>query len=157
MWGANHHGQCGLGGSASQHIYVPTLLSTLPPRLRVVQLAAGEAHSVLISGAVQCATVSVCVWEVVEGSLRCFLLRAEDGRVWTWGANNLGQLGTGEASTTAVMEPRWVHLLNGTVAVHAAAGKNHTFITTGPSPPFMPSVLIVYVVCEFWGGRWQGV
>ena len=111
VWGANHHGQCGLGGSASQHIYVPTLLSTLPPRLRVVQLAAGEAHSVLIS---------------------------EDGRVWTWGANNLGQLGTGEASTTAVMEPRWVHLLNGTVAVHAAAGKNHTFITTVDSASAVP-------------------
>ncbi len=102
-WGANGSGQLGrstMGTSDPD----PATLTDLPP---VYELAAGGRHT--------------CV-------------ATDDGmgprRVFCWGANGLGQLGTGD--TTGGETPRQVPALDGALVQSLAAGEEHTCVVVSP-------------------------
>jgi alpha-tubulin suppressor-like RCC1 family protein len=76
-WGQNSFGQVGTGGTSAA-VLAPYLVTTAP---RAKAVAAGAGHSLVV---------------------------AEEfafGKVWGWGQNNFGQVGTGTASTSPVLQP----------------------------------------------------
>jgi len=84
-------------GDAADDSLVPTQVSGLPP---ITAISAGGFHSVAL---------------------------AEDGKVWTWGSNDLGQLGNGIVGDAQL--PVEVPSLSGVVDI--AAGYFHTLALTG--------------------------
>jgi alpha-tubulin suppressor-like RCC1 family protein len=68
-WGANEHGQVGDGGMRTRWLPTPVIRDDGAPLRAIVHIAAGSFHSVAVDAA---------------------------GRVWSWGANGWGQLGTGD-------------------------------------------------------------
>lgn len=71
----------------------------LPPRQRVVCVAAANKHSAAVTAA---------------------------GEVWTWGGNASGQLGYGTSDSACNPTPRLVEALRGRALVRVAAAKHHT-------------------------------
>ncbi|NWJ01840.1 RCC2 protein, partial [Crypturellus undulatus] len=59
------------------------------------------------------------------------LLITAEGRLWSWGRNEKGQLGHGD--TKRVEAPRPIEVLGGEAIVLAACGRNHTLALTGRS------------------------
>jgi len=102
MWGYNKYGQLGDGTNVSST--VPLLVDTngVLNGKKVVQLALGGFHTVALS---------------------------DDGLVFTWGRNNLGQLGDNTTETGFV--PILVYtggVLSGLSITQAAAGYSHTVV-----------------------------
>lgn len=93
-WGDNAQGQLGIGSTASRSS--PTAVS-LPPGVTASAVSAGNFHSAAVGS---------------------------DGRVYTWGLNNQGQLGDG--TTTSSTSPVAVSLAAGVVANAVAVGVGHT-------------------------------
>ncbi len=83
-WGNNRSGQLGIGTTNNSPIPVPVKLPDGTPLTGVMALAAGWGHSVALRN---------------------------DGSVWTWGANNNGQLGDGTTSNR--LNPVLVKLADG--------------------------------------------
>ena len=94
-WGSNSRGQLGDGTSTGRRTPVP-VNGLLNVRNGVVAIAAGEGHTVALQG---------------------------DGTVWTWGLDNVGQLGDGTPGGTQFL-PVQVPGLSGVITV--AAGGNYT-------------------------------
>lgn len=74
-------------------------MSSLPPRARVVSVAAANKHSAAVTSS---------------------------GDVFTWGANSSGQLGYGTPDSGYNPTPRLVDSLKGKTLVTVAAAKRHT-------------------------------
>ncbi|WIA38637.1 hypothetical protein OEZ86_001947 [Tetradesmus obliquus] len=106
-WGINKDGRLGYGAVDSQP--TPRKVTGLPPRQRVVALAAANKHS----AAVMCT-----------------------GDVYTWGANASGQLGYGSSDSACNPTPRLVESLRGRRLVKVAAAKHHTVVLTADGEVF---------------------
>ncbi|KAG1659452.1 hypothetical protein FOA52_007922 [Chlamydomonas sp. UWO 241] len=66
---------------------------------------------------------------VVAGPSACHCIAADiDGRLFTWGRNEKGQLGQGDLLNRNI--PRLVESMAGKVVVGGAGGKNHTVVIT---------------------------
>ncbi|NXH25394.1 RCC2 protein, partial [Myiagra hebetior] len=59
------------------------------------------------------------------------LLISADGRLWSWGRNEKGQLGHGD--TKRVEAPKLIEVLASEAIVAAACGRNHTLALTDPT------------------------
>ncbi|WP_426748873.1 MopE-related protein [Myxococcus faecalis] len=143
-WGQNLTGQLGTGTTSSMPVASPTKPVGLPP---IKAIAAGQTHSLALDtngevwawgkndfGQVGLGTVggNVTAPTRVSGLTGIQTISANgnfsfaltlDGRLWAWGQNASGQVGTGAAST-AEPTPRQVNSLPTIRAV--AAGHNHT-------------------------------
>lgn len=97
-FGFNYFGQLGIGSKQASHYPVEIFL---PGGQAVFDLAAGEYHSLVLTG---------------------------DNRVYSFGRNREGQLGLGH--TQDQYSPEEVTLPSGEKAVHIAAGGKHSFIVT---------------------------
>lgn len=94
-WGDNELGQLGIDNEDIINLSAPTMLTGI---YGVVALAAGHQHSIALS---------------------------DDGRVWTWGSNEYGQLGLATASKVRpLFVPKRVPKLKNVVSV--AAGYHHS-------------------------------
>jgi len=127
-WGNNQYGQLGLTGSALsadkkkqkrgeelKPMRVPADKIGCPPTLMyhpftsafdmpsVSMVACGEHHS-----------IAVC----------------QDGTLWTWGRNNCGQLGHGDAKDNKYKIPTQVMALAKKICIKAAAGGQHSLALT---------------------------
>jgi RNA polymerase sigma factor (sigma-70 family) len=99
-WGNNHVGQLGNGTTNNSPLPVPVTLPDGTPLTGAIALAAGDAHSVAIRS---------------------------DGSVWTWGDNQVGELGDG--TTITRLNPVPVRLADGLLlsGINAiAAGSGYT-------------------------------
>lgn len=74
-------------------------VAALPPRVRVVAVAAANKHSAAVT---------------------------TSGDLYTWGANSSGQLGYGTSDSSCNPAPRLVESLKGKTLVKVAAAKHHT-------------------------------
>ncbi|KFQ16376.1 Protein RCC2, partial [Leptosomus discolor] len=61
------------------------------------------------------------------------LLITAEGKLWSWGRNEKGQLGHGD--TKRVEAPKLIEVLGGEAIVLAACGRNHTLALTGIGSP----------------------
>ncbi|NXG11261.1 RCC2 protein, partial [Sakesphorus luctuosus] len=69
------------------------------------------------------------------------LLITSEGKLWSWGRNEKGQLGHGD--TKRVEAPKLIEVLGAESIVLAACGRNHTLALTGmgrASPPACPKL-----------------
>jgi len=101
-WGANEAGQLGNGTTSPSPSPVEVSTAEALEGVRLTQVSAGYNHSVALSA---------------------------DGRVFTWGANEFGQLGDG--TTTATSVPVVVNTsgaLAGKTVTQVAAGFGHTLV-----------------------------
>lgn len=73
--------------------------------------------------------VGVPIAQVCGGSASAHCMAiAEDGRVFTWGRNECGQLGVGDLGQRNA--PTLVKALEGTKVVSGSCGRNHTVVVT---------------------------
>lgn len=107
-WGLGTSGQLGNGAKANKNRAVPVIFpasyaTTGITRGKIIMLAAGSTHSLALD---------------------------ENGRVWAWGANNYGQLGTGDKTLrmypVEVMKAEGIPVAG---AVHISAGTGFSLIT----------------------------
>jgi alpha-tubulin suppressor-like RCC1 family protein len=98
MWGNNECGQLGLGHEESTSIPQPVGVGVAGFE-NIVQVAAGENHTVALGA---------------------------NGRVWTWGDNRHGQLGSGDTMSRAIPQCLGVGIALFENIVHVTAGENHT-------------------------------
>lgn len=159
-WGLNSSGQVGSGGSS---ITLPTAVSTggVLAGKTVTAIAAGQSHSVALlsdgtlaawgsnpagqlgTGNNTKATSPVTV--LANGSLSGKIVVAiaaganhtlalsSDGRIFSWGANNNGQLGIGSSFPFSINSPTavWgVGLIEGKTVIAIAAGSDHSLAVT---------------------------
>eukprot|EP00960_Hanusia_phi_P026707 746404-Hanusia_phi.AAC.1 len=105
MWGVGSYGRLGHGYGMSYA--VPHVLTTFPPRTKILRVALGAEHSVACS---------------------------VDGAVFTWGNGNVGQLGTTEnyegVGVNVQLIPRAVEALARSFVVLVAAGRWHNLVLT---------------------------
>lgn len=94
-WGYNTSGQLGTNPAAVAHT-LPTAVAGLPADVDVVDVSAGDTHSVALLA---------------------------DGTVWAWGADNYGQLGN-DAALSSALTPVKVAGLAGVTAISAGAHHN---------------------------------
>lgn len=149
-WGGNGSGQLGDG---SKTVRTAPVAVSFPPGTQVVQLAAGSNHALAIlsdgsvyawgdntygelgDGTNNSAKAPVPVTlptgvvpvSVAAGALTSALL-ASDGTLYSWGLNNVGQLGNG--STTDALVPTPVDLPPATVVTAVALGAAHLLALT---------------------------
>ncbi|KAJ8938616.1 hypothetical protein NQ314_011425 [Rhamnusium bicolor] len=96
-WGSDYHGQ--LGQNIGENIQsIPKIIRALAT-YHIVQICCGQRHSIAL---------------------------ANSGEILTWGANNFGQLGTGERSASEVL-PKVINSLKGIPIAFIACGANHSF------------------------------
>lgn len=98
-WGWGAHGQLGTGDAADRE--APVVIEELSG-LRVVRLACGDRHSFAVTA---------------------------DGRVFAWGSNEFGQLGTARRGAT-LLSPECVTSLAGLVVVGLSSGDRHSAAVT---------------------------
>jgi alpha-tubulin suppressor-like RCC1 family protein len=150
-WGANEHGQLGVGDTEDRSTPTPVLESPGHELRGVVRISAGNRHSlallangtVMAWGAndhgqlgddnqdhephyrpVQVHNLTVAGGRVAAGGSHSLALTAPEGTVWAWGANDHGQLGDGTTTEShAPVQVRGVR--NGT---DIAAGENHSLV-----------------------------
>ncbi|MBZ4398365.1 MopE-related protein [Myxococcus sp. AS-1-15] len=142
-WGQNLVGQLGTGSINSTPVASPTKPVGLPP---IKAIAAGQTHSLALDvdgnvwtwgkndfGQVGLGTTGGLVntparvsglssIQAISANGNFSLALGQDGRVWAWGQNASGQVGTG-ALSTAEATPRQVNSLPTIRAI--AAGHNH--------------------------------
>ncbi|NTX01861.1 MopE-related protein [Myxococcus sp. CA040A] len=145
-WGQNASGQVGLG-AAGGTVLVPTQVTTLPA---IQAIAANGSFSLALStdgqiwawgqntsGQVGTGSTSAAVptpgvipWlptlRAIAAGVNHALALDADGRVWAWGFNTMGQVGTGSVSSTPVLRPIQVAGLPRAKAI--AAGAGHSLI-----------------------------
>ncbi|KAK9685781.1 HECT-domain (ubiquitin-transferase) [Popillia japonica] len=97
-WGSDHQGQLGLQLGSDSIQPVPKILKALAT-YHVIQIACGENHSIALTN---------------------------NGDLFSWGANNYGQLGIGTV-TPRESNPTVVVSLTGIPIALIACGGNHTF------------------------------
>lgn len=98
-WGWGAHGQLGLGDTKDKD--VPTIIPELSQE-GVCYLSCGDRHSFAVT---------------------------EDGRVFGWGSNEFGQLGTGKKGDT-VHRPRIIEGLAGLMIIAISSGDRHSAAVT---------------------------
>jgi len=141
-----------LGLSGIEATNTPTIVP-LPADIRIVQAAAGESHTLLLSdtgsvysmgtnlhgqlgvgGERRANEQATGAPEVIQGLAEAFIVRiaaggdhsvavSDQGRVWSWGAGDHGQ--TGHGDTTDRRKPCVVRGLEASKMVTVAAGKSH--------------------------------
>ncbi|MFP2934870.1 RCC1 domain-containing protein, partial [Pyxidicoccus sp. 3LG] len=145
-WGFNNMGQAGIG-TAGGSVLTPTQLATLPT---IQAIAANGSFSLALatdgrlwawgqntSGQLGTGTTGASVATPVQvpglPTLRAIaagvnhtLALDADGRVWAWGFNNMGQVGTGSTSPASVLSPVMLAGLPRAKAI--AAGVGHSLI-----------------------------
>ena len=117
-WGSNNGGQLGNNSEINSKVPVAVDTSGVLAGRRVVAIAAGYSHSLALTS---------------------------EGRVFSWGSNNNGQLGND--STTSSKVPIAVHTsgaLAGKRVVAIAAGYSHSLALTSEGQVFA------------WGSNWVG-
>ncbi|MBN9393395.1 MAG: hypothetical protein J0I20_35520 [Chloroflexi bacterium] len=96
-WGRNDYGQ--LGNGTTTNNTTPGLVK-LPPGVSATGIAAGDIHAMALGS---------------------------DGQLYTWGYNNVGQIGNGVINTTFTL-PVVVAMPNGVIATAIAAGDYHNLV-----------------------------
>jgi E3 ubiquitin-protein ligase HERC4 len=82
-WGSNEHGQLGVSPSSTSHLGQPRPIESLPPDMKVLQVACGGHHNLALMNS---------------------------GRVFSWGSNRYGQLGLRATALMTLSQPL-VHTL----------------------------------------------
>ncbi|KAG7177409.1 E3 ubiquitin-protein ligase HERC4-like [Homarus americanus] len=100
VWGENGFGQLGIN-STEPHIHAPKLVKSLA-RKQTVQIACGCNHTLALTS---------------------------EGELYSWGQNNLGQLGLGHKDGPQ-NDPTLIKSLVGTPMVHITAGGHHSAVLT---------------------------
>lgn len=101
-WGLNNHGQ--LGYEAEENVAIPRKVP-LPDGIKIKQVTGGFHHSMLL---------------------------AEDGRVFSWGRGDYGQLGHG--NTESITEPKSIEVFeklpDDNRVIQISCGDNHSIAVT---------------------------
>lgn len=97
-WGRNANGQLGDGTTTNNSL--PGLVK-LPAGVGATDIAAGESHNLVLGS---------------------------DGKLYSWGNNNVGQIGNGTSSNSAFSVPVLVAMPNGVIATAIAAGNYHNLV-----------------------------
>jgi alpha-tubulin suppressor-like RCC1 family protein len=155
VWGSNSEGQLGMGDFSQRNLPVPLDYFISP----VQQVQAGSYHTVFLDtfgrvfvcglnsngqlGAgegIEAKTPNVVsaisqqhITTVASGHYHVFAI-AEDGVVWSWGANSFGQLGVGDTINKFTPRPVSAGLINGEKTsfnvYNVFAGQRHSIIVT---------------------------
>ncbi|XP_068949993.1 probable E3 ubiquitin-protein ligase HERC6 isoform X2 [Petaurus breviceps papuanus] len=96
-WGSGSEGQLGIKEFKKQN-FIPKEIQDLSS-VKIIQVSCGHYHSIAL---------------------------AQDGKVFSWGKNDYGQLGLGEKSPFQA-RPQWVKSLNGIPLAQVTAGGAHNF------------------------------
>jgi len=157
-FGYNANGQLGLGVTEERN--VPTLLRGELENKSVMQVAAGNNHTIFVTadglgyacGANRNGQLGVgdtedrLVPTLITGQLQAktavyvaagddhTVCITEDGSLFSWGCNDNGQLGVGDTEKRRV--PTLVTGLQGKRVVHVAAGEVHTVCSTADGSVF---------------------
>ena len=100
-WGRNNHGELGDGTYTDRPAPVHVIISVLS---NVVNVSAGWFHAVALTA---------------------------NGRVWTWGDNNAGEIGLGLTSTVGMNAPVQVPGLSNVIAVSGGDGFTAALLSNG--------------------------
>lgn len=154
-WGANSHGQLGLG-YVSEQVTLPTRVEELPDHLSepsIQSAVGGGGHTFLLtaqgrlfgagwnaSGQVGNGTQgrAVPMFQLIRGleghqvvSVACgwahSIALSQSGQVWVWGSNSHGQLGLPKEEVPFTSLPISLNLTN---VVSVSAGLRHTAVAT---------------------------
>ena len=151
-FGDTEHGQLGVGDRDNR--LVPTLLRGELENKSVLQVAAGNDHTVFVTkdglvfacgynameqlgvGDEENRLVPTLVTGQLQGKTAVYaaaghyhtLCITADGSLFSWGSNHSGQLGVGDTEVRRV--PTLVAGLQGKQVVHVAAGNHHTICST---------------------------
>ncbi|XP_018560806.1 probable E3 ubiquitin-protein ligase HERC4 isoform X2 [Anoplophora glabripennis] len=96
-WGSDYHGQLGL--DIGENIQATPKFVRALGTYHILQICCGQRHSLAL---------------------------ANSGEILAWGANNFGQLGLGNLSSSEV-KPKVIHSLTGIPVAFIACGANHSF------------------------------
>ncbi|NLH98444.1 MAG: cadherin-like domain-containing protein, partial [Chthonomonadales bacterium] len=151
-WGRNYYGQLGVGDTTDRS--TPVEVTALAGQT-ITGLAGGGGHSLALSadgklwawganawgqlglgdnadrsGPIEVAAFSGQTIRAIAAGSEHTLAATDDGTFWSWGRNDIGQLGLGD--TTARNTPQAVAALSGRVVIGVAAGWYHSLaITSG--------------------------
>ena len=157
-FGENENGELGLGDREKRN--VPTLLRGELENKSVMQIAAGDEHTVFVTGdglVFACGPngngrlgvgdaerrlVPTLVTGQLQGKTAVYITAGcnhtlcitADGSLFSWGDNEFGQLGVGDTEDRHV--PTLVTGLQGKRVVHVVAGEVHTICTTADGSVF---------------------
>lgn len=167
-WGANSLGQLGTGTTDPRALPAPILPGEMPTQTTVLEVAAGWAHSVLIgddnrvysvganssgqlgNGSQYNQRLPVTVIGLptnsavrsVSAGASFTLVLTEDGKLFGWGANESGQLGTGYVSArqnvVSVNSGSWGSEI---VPGEISAGAQHSIAVVDGPLQFQPPVI----------------
>jgi alpha-tubulin suppressor-like RCC1 family protein len=98
-WGANSSGQLGTGNTTQSTLPVAVLSNGALAGIRFVAIAAGANHTLALSS---------------------------DGRVFSWGSNQSGQLGRGSSNSSTPVAITGGGMLGGQPVIAIAAGASHS-------------------------------
>jgi alpha-tubulin suppressor-like RCC1 family protein len=154
-WGLNNTGQLGNGTTTSTTTANPTPgFAQLPASANIVSISAGSAHTLALdangtvyawgdntegelgNGTTTSSTTPVTVsvpagvtFTAVSAGFGNSMALGSDGKVYTWGFNNVGQLGNGTTVATASL-PTPASLPTGSIATAISAGYAHDLALT---------------------------
>lgn len=168
-WGSDENGQCGQERDAGQGPHIPEQVKAHIGGLRVVGIACGAEHSLCVT-----ARGDVYTWgqgssgQLGHGSqssinrpalvqlLSAHLIVAVDGgednsaaitdagELYTWGAGEMGKLGQGQATTSALLPARVRGELSDKAVKTVSLGLGHT------------AVIVDQGTLYTWGAGWYG-
>ena len=153
-WGKNDYGQLGVSCESTNPKMVPGLCTAPLDTAAVVKVACGYYHSVILSRGGQVwtfgrndygqlgigsrenmprptAVAALEDHEIADVACGCYhtVSLSHDGKVFPFGRNNHGQLGTG--NTVDALRPTFIQSLNRHRVWQIAAGFYHTILLTG--------------------------